>query len=183
MSSHEHQSPQTDDWQTPPDIIAALPRFDLDPCASDQQRTDTAERKIHWPNNGLAEQWNGAVWLNPPYSRNAIMPWLEKMSNHGNGVALLPARIETHWFHRCVWPSASALFVFRGRLTYLHREVLSERGACKNNAMFPSLLVSYGDECSRWLREVDLDGMFLSLSDSQRRLKTWSGQKTLLESC
>lgn len=183
MSSHEHHTPATDDWQTPPDIIAALPRFDLDPCASDVQRTDTAERKIHWPGNGLIEEWSGTVWLNPPYSKNAIEPWLERMAHHGDGVALIPARVETQWFHRMVWPFASGLFVFRGRLTYLHRDSLSERSRHKGNAMFPSVLVAYGEKCRDWLWQVELEGMFVNLDGRrQRRKEVREKQKTLIES-
>ena len=32
---------RTDDWLTPPEIIAALGRFDLDPCASPSRRRPT----------------------------------------------------------------------------------------------------------------------------------------------
>jgi hypothetical protein len=164
VSSHEDNKPRSDDWHTPPEIIAALPEFDLDPCASNRQTTRTARRMIHWPTNGLFETWGGTIWLNPPWGARTIDPWMERMAAHNNGVALVPARIDTGWFHRFVWSHASGMFAFRGRLTFLLPMAISPSAIHQNNAAAPCVLVSYGELCREWLRACRLSGAFVELT-------------------
>lgn len=161
MALHEENKTLTVDWLTPKYIIDAFPEFDLDPCASVHQQWNTAKSMIRLPDDGLQADWFGRVWLNPPYGHRVIEPWLKRMATHGNGVALVFARTETQWFHRCVWPFASGLFFFRGRLSYVHGKAASERQAYGGNAACPSVLVAYGDECRELVRSVKLDGAFV----------------------
>jgi RNA polymerase sigma factor (sigma-70 family) len=161
MSSHESNKPHSDDWHTPPEIIAAFPPFDLDPCASDRQTTRTARRLICWPTNGLFESWEGTIWLNPPYGAGIIDTWLEKLAVHGDGIALIPARVDVGWFHRWVWNSATGLFVFRGRLTFTFVDYRSKRSQNRANSPFPCVLASYGERCRGWLAAVGLLGVFV----------------------
>jgi len=46
-------------------------------------------------NDGLAQLWDGIVWMNPPYSNT--FPWVKKFLDHGNGIALLPI-VKSIWF-------------------------------------------------------------------------------------
>src|SRR5215210_3457080 len=159
MASHESRKPLTDDWHTPPEIIAALPEFDLDPCCGEYQTTTTARRMIRWPTNGLFELWDGVVWLNPPWGAGSIDPWLEKLAAHGDGIALVPARVDVSWFHRWVWRHATGIFAFRGRLCFVQPDPTRPQ----NNAAAPCVLVSYGYRCREWLRAVKLPGRFVAL--------------------
>ena len=79
MGGHQSAAMLKDEWLTPPAIIQALGEFDLDPCApSDARRPwDTAQRHFCVEQNGLAQEWNGRVWLNPPYGLEAAR-WLER---------------------------------------------------------------------------------------------------------
>lgn len=162
MASHESNKELTVDWLTPKYIIDAFPQFDLDPCASVHQQWDTAKTMIRLPVDGLGVDWFGRVWLNPPYGARQINPWLERMAEHGNGVALVFARTETLWFHEHIWPYASGMFFFKGRLSYVHGKALSERAKYGANAACPSVLVSYGEECGELLRQCSLKGAFVS---------------------
>jgi hypothetical protein len=164
MSSHENgQLKRSDDWHTPPEIIAAFPPFDLDPCASDRQTTRTARRLICWPNNGLLLPWEGSVWLNPPYGAGTVEAWLEKMVSHADGVVLLPARVETAWFHRYIWGCANGIFFFRGRPGYVEPDKGGRGRARMSNGPFPSVMASYGERCREWLRDTALRGIFVPL--------------------
>lgn len=37
--------------------------------------------------DGLAQNWDGNVWMNPPYSKPK--PWIEKFIAHGSGIGLI----------------------------------------------------------------------------------------------
>jgi hypothetical protein len=87
---------------TPLDLIAKLGVFDLDPCGYPGHAT--ARHVVTLPTNGLHEKWVGRVWLNPPYSNPT--PWLEKMADHSNGIAMVLASTDTAWFHDFVVPFA-----------------------------------------------------------------------------
>lgn len=83
------------DWQTPPEIITSLGKFDLDPCASSRQAFRTA--RVMWTkrDDGLSREWFGRVWLNPPFDPNLLPKFLSMMVEHNNGVALLPVSVTT----------------------------------------------------------------------------------------
>jgi len=144
MGGHQSAAMKSDVWLTPPHILAALPPFDLDPCAAPPPRPwATATRHIALPADGLAADWGDSfVWCNPPYSSEA-RHWLKKMSEHGNGVALVFARTETEWFWETVWesPTASAILFIEGRLHFHHADGTRARA----NAGAPSVLVAYGE--------------------------------------
>lgn len=162
MGSHQSARMISDTWLTPPAIVEALGPFDLDPCAAPDPRPwPTADRHIARPADGLAEPWAGFVWCNPPYSRDAVH-WLRKMSEHGNGIALVFARTETEWFWETVWrsPTASAALFIEGRLYFHHAD--GTRAAANSGA--PSVLVSYGRIGAARLMSCGLSGAFVPLA-------------------
>ena len=96
-TKHEPQNHQgkTNTWLTPLSLINALGEFDLDPCGFNGHKT--AKKIIVLPDNGLAIEWTGRVWLNPPYGRN-VNEWLQKLQKHNNGMALVFGRTDVKWF-------------------------------------------------------------------------------------
>jgi hypothetical protein len=158
MGSHQATSSITDEWITPREIIQALGPFDLDPCSpGDRRPWDTAARHLSIEDNGLAQQWDGRVWLNPPYSGAAA--WLERLAFHGVGTALIFARTETAAWHEHVWPHAAGLLFLRGRLTFHH--VDGRRSGF--NAGAPSVLVAYGSADTDVLASCTLPGRYLEV--------------------
>lgn len=151
-----------DEWLTPPEIIKALGPFDLDPCAPVNRPWDTASRHYTVQDNGLTQPWYGRVWLNPPYGRETFK-WMERLSEHGNGIALIFARTETRGFHEQIWRKAKAVFFFEGRLKFHYVD-----GRQGGTANAPSCLVAYDNENA--MRIVDaicnnkLKGRFIWLS-------------------
>ena len=110
----ENVKTTTDTWLTPLWLINALGDFDLDPCGIDGH--DTAKNKIIWPQDGLKSDWFGKVWLNPPYSD--LNPWMDKLSNHGCGTALVFARTDTKWMQKH-FRLADSVFFLEGRIRFL----------------------------------------------------------------
>lgn len=149
---------QSDEWLTPPEVLAALGPFDLDPCAPVNRPWETAGRHYTVGDNGLWQEWAGRVWLNPPYGPETGR-WLERLATHGNGIALIFARTETEMFHRWGWERADAMLFLRGRL-HFHR-VGGERA--KANAGGPSVLIAYGSANAAALRVCGLAGKFIGL--------------------
>jgi hypothetical protein len=126
------------DWYTPPAVIArvraVLGAIDLDPAADEERRVPAAD-------DGLAHDWPGRVFLNPPYGR-AIGGWVRHLVDQyragitSAAIVLLPARIGTAWWR----PLAGYPVCFvRGRLRFSGRRC---------GAPFPSALVYLGADAS-----------------------------------
>ena len=96
----------SDEWYTPQLLFNQLGlRFDLDVAAPKGNKGHVpADRKYTIDDDGLAQDWVGRVWMNPPYSKPA--PWIEKWLNHNNGIALLPMA-KSKWFNRMVESDAN----------------------------------------------------------------------------
>lgn len=168
MSRGIHTKPNagaTVEWCTPPEIIEALGPFDLDPCACKSLPWRTARRE--WSTNGLRGKWppKATVWLNPPYGHGASRQWMQRVAEHGNGIALVASRTEVDdWFVPFVWESATAILFLYGRL-YYHRP---DGPRAKGNAGHGSVLVAYGDEMAERLRLSDLRGRLVWLNKTER---------------
>ena len=151
-----HQRPHrgaTDVWLTPPEIIEALGPFDLDPCAATNQPWPTANRHFTVEDDGLTRSWIGFVWCNPPFGPDAGR-WLERMAEHNDGIALVPARTETRWFVTTVWEPATAVLFLHGRPHFHHPD--GTRG--KANSGAPICLVAYGNRARGRLATCGLKG-------------------------
>jgi hypothetical protein len=151
----------TDDWQTPPYILKALAKFDLDPCTSLHQKKKTAKYQFTINEDGLSQNWFGRVWLNPPYGEQTVL-WLAKLAKHGNGIALVFARTGTNMFFDHVWSQANGIFFLKGRLSFSSPESFSD-----SQAVAPSVLISYDPKGSRLnqniLKGCNLQGKFLEI--------------------
>lgn len=101
MPPYEKAVVESDDWYTPKYIFDALNEtFDLD-VASPIGGPRYVPTK-HWiSDNSLLKEWNGFIWMNPPYgnSKNKCL-WLEKFFTHGNGIALMADRTSASWFQK-----------------------------------------------------------------------------------
>jgi DNA N-6-adenine-methyltransferase (Dam) len=88
----------TDDWYTPRWLFdAAGLMFDMDVAApvNPAYRTCPARRYLTAADDGLICEWNGLVWMNPPYSN--MTPWVHRWAAHPTGLALLPAARNSAW--------------------------------------------------------------------------------------
>lgn len=85
------QGLESDERYTPAWVFDHLGlTFELDPCSPGEGMGDVvpARRKLTRHDDGLAHEWEGLVWANPPFSNAA--PFANKFITHGNGVFLGP---------------------------------------------------------------------------------------------
>jgi len=152
-------SNDNDEWYTPSWMFRALAvEFDLDPCSpGSPPSTVPAKRHLTKADNGLAAAWSGTVWLNPPFSSKRV--WYERLVAHGNGIALMPARTETHDFQDYM-RAADALLFLKGRI-YFERG--SRPGANGNGNTttppFGIVLCAYGQTMGDALLASKLQGV------------------------
>lgn len=159
MTLTSHQRPvrgATDVWLTPPELLHALGPFDLDPCASIGRPWDTAATHYTVEDDGLSQPWTGLVWCNPPFGPDA-QKWLARCAEHGDAIALVPARTETQWFISTVWRSARAV-LFLWRRPHFHHP---DGRRAKANSGAPICLVAYGSRAADRVRLCGLPGTFV----------------------
>lgn len=133
-----HFSSKTDLWSTPQDLFDKLNEkynFTTDVCATEEN----AKCKHYYDKetDGLAQDWKGVCWCNPPYGRE-IIDWVKKAYESSlkgaTVVCLVPARTDTKWWHE--YAMKGNIEFLRGRLKF---------GGHKNSAPFPSAIVVFGE--------------------------------------
>ena len=133
-----HFSSASNEWETPQALFDELAwiygGFTLDPCATRQNAK--CERFFTREQDGLAQRWEGKIFLNPPYGRD-IGRWVQKAFEESlRGalvVCLLPARTDTRWWQD--FAKRGHVHFLRGRLKF---------GLARNAAPFPSAIVTFG---------------------------------------
>ena len=125
-----------DDWGTPEHIFAPYrDRVTLDVCASPENAL--CSRYFTKEQDGLAREWDGVWWMNPPFGRTVLPRWIEKaheQAQKGNwGWAFLPAYTANAWWHEIVMPHYPYEFI-RKRVRYV---------GAPYGAMFASVIVTF----------------------------------------
>lgn len=116
------------EWYTPDQYLAAardvLGEIDLDPASSDAAQEKVGASKYFSKEvDGLAQEWHGRVWLNPPYAQPHIADFVSKMVAERRASRVEAAIMLTHnytdtaWFHEAV-SIADAVCFTRGRIKF-----------------------------------------------------------------
>jgi hypothetical protein len=147
----------TDVWLTPPTLIKSLGEFDLDPCSPLNRPWDTAKHHFTIEDDGLAQDWFGRVWCNPPYGPG-MAPFLRRVVEHGNAMVLIFARTETKAFFEYVWNEADAILFIKGRISFHTPD-----GGKGGTAGSPSVLIAYGEENVKALENCGIEGKLVYL--------------------
>jgi len=152
-------SQETDEWSSPRELVEpladAVDGFDLDPC-SGAESSPFADSVFTEDDDGLAQDWYGTVWVNPPYS--AMSQWTSKALAQFERDAvdrvfyLCKGDSSTDWWQRAA-ASASVVATIDHRLKF---------GDGENSAPFASHIFVFGD--------VD-DSAIAALSDYGRVLR------------
>lgn len=129
------------DYETPDDLFAMLDLrvggFTLDAAASHENTkvpalyctTEGTFENAHGEHffrdsaTGLTYRWTDErVFVNPPYTRGALEPFMAKCADERNSaaaiVALIPVATDTAWWHEHVRPYATIHYL-RGRVKFL----------------------------------------------------------------
>jgi hypothetical protein len=146
----------SDEWWTPKYIFDKIGlQFDLDPCMPENKLPWIPVRNSYdYVDDGLSKAWAGIVWLNPPYGRETIK-WMKRLAEHGNGIALVPVRSDTRWWHETVIKSDAVCFI-KGRIQF----IAGNGQPAPSNSGAPSCLIAYGKECAEAIKNSGL-GMVL----------------------
>ena len=116
------------EWYTPQKYIEAakdvMGGIDLDPASSElAQEHIRADAYFTQEDNALTKEWFGRVWLNPPYSKELIGPFVHKLADEiGSGrvqeaILLTHNYTDTAWFHTAESAAARICFT-RGRIAF-----------------------------------------------------------------
>ena len=135
-----------DMWNTPQDFFDMLNtefRFTLDPCAT--HKSAKCENYYTVEDHGLRQPWEGAVFVNPPFSQLSHKPWVRKCwqaAQKGATVALLiPVRSDTAYWHDWVMRASELRFV-RGRVSFVR-----EDGRPGSTPPFPCVVAVFYPGC------------------------------------
>ena len=146
---------KTDEWYTPRYIFDALGcQFDLD-VASPLDRTWCQVPAFNFiTENSLDQKWNGFVWMNPPFGgRNGLIPWLDKIHKHGNGIALTPDRTSAPWWQNAARQSHCILFI-NGKVKFVRKG-----GTYGKQPSTGTTLFGYGINAVMALKKAEQNGL------------------------
>lgn len=137
-----------DSWFTPPWLFDQLGlAFDVDVCAprNPDQRTVPATRYLTEDEDGLASDWQGLVWCNPPYSKPEA--WADKMVKHHDGVLLVHMPNNAKWAVRAQWAADAVRLV-----QSMH--FVRPNGATQRPG-YSLMLLAYGQTAAAALKTVE----------------------------
>ncbi|HUN56447.1 MAG TPA: DNA N-6-adenine-methyltransferase [Smithella sp.] len=145
--SHWEKIGKSDEWYTPKYIFDALNcEFDMDVAAPLDRTYCHVPAKEFITEDALSKEWTGFVWMNPPFGgRNGIIPWLKKMVNHNNGIALTPDRTSSKWWQYAAQNSNCILFVDR-KIKFIKPD-----GSLGRQPSTGTCLFAYGNKAERIL--------------------------------
>jgi phage N-6-adenine-methyltransferase len=163
-TSHE-AGYDSDEWYTPAIHVEAarevLGGIDLDPASNKiAQKTVKADEYFTKKDDGLALEWHGRIFLNPPYSNKLAREFADKLLTEiesgrvTSAILLQNANTDTGWFHKLA-EEATALCLTRGRVPFVQSD--GEPGANRYGSVF----FYFGDNLRLFDQVFSLHGLVL----------------------
>jgi hypothetical protein len=157
-AGHVSQSTGENEWYTPPVYIeaarAVMNGIDLDPASSKlAQETVQAGAYYSIDVDGLSKPWFGNVWLNPPYSKDLIGKFTERLriafddGQVPQAVILVNNATDTVWFQKLA-SVASAFCFCAGRIKFNNK-----RGEQQNSPLQGQCFIYLGEQSERFCNE------------------------------
>ena len=117
------------EWYTPPEYLervrAVLGSIDLDPASTKvAQKTVKANRYFTKVEDALNREWHGRIFMNPPYYRDLLPRFAEKLLREfrdgrvSEAIVLVHSLTDPSWFHDLAG-CASAICFTRGRFPFV----------------------------------------------------------------
>lgn len=151
----------TDDWYTPKWVFDGLKiEFDID-VASPGDGTDHVPTKQRFTieDDGLAQNWYGVIWCNPPYS--APKKWCYRYANHPDGLILIRADLSTEGPYTAL-KASDAIWVPDGRLQFVNG-----RGKKSGGVNFSTIMLGRGKQSVEGMKRLEkIAGQTRLLSDT-----------------
>lgn len=116
-------------WITPPHIIElarqVMGSIDLDPAAGVLSQT-VVKATRYYQREGEQQPWRGNVWLNPPYGRGLLDPFVVKAVSReaDQCIVLVNATITGTVYGQLLLKNCDRVCFTEGRLAFLHPETL-----------------------------------------------------------
>lgn len=145
MNNEALFSSDSNEWYTPSNVLEwvtdAMGEIDLDPC-SNSHEAPNVPAKVHYTkeDDGIGKQWNGRVFMNPPYGRE-VGRWTRKAIEEFEAgrvsemIVLVANRSDTQWFKKLA-RGCSGYCTIEGRLNFSNS---------RNSSTFPSAVFYFGE--------------------------------------
>tara|TARA_A100001391_G_C4936700_1_gene243349 strand:+ start:135 stop:629 length:495 start_codon:yes stop_codon:yes gene_type:complete len=113
-------------------------QFSIDVCApAGGSPHVTADQYFAFADDGLTADWGtGPVWMNPPYSKPR--PWVEKFTEHRNGIALVPFS-KGKWFEE-LWDTDAVMVCCPTNIKFI-------KDGKPHGIFMPTVFAAFGQEC------------------------------------
>ncbi len=129
--AHVSNNSGENEWYTPPKYIESCHKLfdgiELDPASSiEAQKYIQALKYFTKEDDGLVEKWEGYTWMNPPYSKDLIEKFINKIVAHYRAgdipaaVVLVNNATETSWFYTLIKTAAAVVFT-KGRIKFIDK--------------------------------------------------------------
>lgn len=118
---HVAQNSGENEWYTPSEFIESarivMGSIDLDP-ASSAIANERVKASVFYTkeDNGLEKEWNGNVWMNPPYAQPLIQLFSDRVAeqfaagNISQAIVLVNNGTETKWFQSMAKEASAVCF-------------------------------------------------------------------------
>lgn len=153
---HVSNNSGNNEWYTPTKFLdiarEVMGSIDTDPASSEVANENVMADTIYTEeDNGLEQNWEGNVWLNPPYAQPLIQQFAEKLieeidkGNTKQAMVLVNNATETKWFNT-LSSKAKAIWFMRGRVKFLDSE-----GNPANSPLQGQAILYFGDNIDRFV--------------------------------
>lgn len=150
-AGHVSQATGENEWYTPGEYVQlarqVMGGIDLDPASCElAQKTVDAAKFYSIEDDGLRHEWCGRIWMNPPYSKDLCVLFINKLLDEidygrvKQACVLVNNATETGWCQRLLEVAEAVCFV-AGRIRFVDKS-----GKPANSPLQGQLIAYYGSD-------------------------------------